>query len=53
VDTFVDHGKSGHREKPPEQDRMLLEADLDAFMKANPRRSYTKTYVDLPTDKLP
>ena len=28
------------------------EADLDAFMKANPGRSYTKTYVDIPTGKL-
>ncbi|GMU02759.1 hypothetical protein KH5H1_68790 [Corallococcus caeni] len=28
------------------------EQSLDAFAKANPGRSYTKTYIDLPTDKL-
>jgi RHS repeat-associated protein len=28
------------------------EASLDAFAKANPERSYTKTYFDLPNDKL-
>lgn len=28
------------------------EGDVDVFIKANPGRSYTKTCVDLPTDKL-
>lgn len=28
------------------------EADLDAFIKANPGRNYTKTLVDIPTNKL-
>jgi RHS repeat-associated protein len=28
------------------------EADVDAFIKANPGRSYTKTCIDLPTEKL-
>ncbi|XYH97561.1 hypothetical protein ACMHYB_59040 [Sorangium sp. So ce1128] len=30
----------------------LSETALDAFIKANPGRSYTKTYVDVPTEKL-
>ena len=30
----------------------MSESELDAFIKANPGRSYTKTYVDIPTDKL-
>jgi hypothetical protein len=28
------------------------EGDLDAFIQSNPGRSYTKTFVDIPTDKL-
>ncbi|MCY1044145.1 hypothetical protein OV208_22700 [Corallococcus sp. bb12-1] len=31
----------------------FLEADLDSFIKANPDRTYMKTYVDIPTEKLP
>lgn len=28
------------------------EASLDAFMRANPERSYTKTYIDIPTENM-
>jgi len=28
------------------------EASLDSFIKANPSRNYTKTYVDVPSEKL-
>jgi RHS repeat-associated protein len=28
------------------------EADIDTFIRANPTREYTKTYIDIPADKL-
>src|SRR5260370_20124152 len=30
----------------------FAEGDLDAFIQGNPGRSYTKTFVDIPTSKL-